>query len=157
MANLHKLSIPVPALTRASAKGSQYDFGSLTVGGDAIVDYDAADTKKAHSRMSSAVTAYRKRTGDKSKFTTRLIMVEGKPAIGVWKTSEAAAEVAAPAPVTTADTTVDPVADADLNAATTEVAVEAVVAEATVDAGEAVAEAGEAAADETGPREYSYN
>ena len=95
MSKLIAMSLPIPALTRFSAKGSQYNFAKLVVGGDALVDTDVIDTAKAHSRVSSALTAYKKRTGDKSKFTVRVTKVGGKDVIAVWKIEDAAA--AAPA------------------------------------------------------------
>lgn len=89
MSNLKTMSLPLPALTRFSAKGSQYDFASLRVGGDALVEADVVDSKKAHSRVSSALTAYRKRSGDKGQFTVRVAKVDGVDVIGVWKLKDA--------------------------------------------------------------------
>lgn len=85
------MPLPLPRLTRFSTKASQYDFTLLTVGGPALVDTDVEDVKKAHSRVSSALTAYRKRSGDTSKFTVRITQLSGKPVIGVWKLQNAPA------------------------------------------------------------------
>ena len=98
MSALKTMQLALPALTRFSAKGSQYDFAGLTVGGPALVDTDVTDPKKAHSRVSSALTAYRKRSKDTSKFTVRVTQLDGKDVIGVWKLEDAkpaAAPVAA--------------------------------------------------------------
>lgn len=88
MSTLKVMSLPLPPLTRFSS-GSQYSFASLTVGGPALVDTDVENVKKAHSRVSSALTAYRKRSGDRSKFTVRVTQVDGKDVIGVWKLENA--------------------------------------------------------------------
>lgn len=100
---LKVIALPIPALTRFSAKGSQYDFGSLTVGGPALVETSVVDADKAHSRVSSALTAYRKRSGDKSKFTVRVTQLEGKDVIGVWKLENAPVAPVAPVADNTAD------------------------------------------------------
>lgn len=125
MSSLIVMNIPLPALTRYSAKGSQYDFAALQVGGPALVDQDVIDPKKAHSRVSSALTAYRKRTGDMSKFTVRITQVDGKDVIGVWKLENPPVAAPAPAPVAadadapaadaSADTVVDAVVEASVD------------------------------------------
>lgn len=105
MSKLIAMSLPIPALTRFSTKGSQYNFAKLIVGGDALVDTDVTDTAKAHSRVSSALTAYKKRTGDKSVFTVRVTKVDDKDVIAVWKIKDApVADAADAAPAATADT-----------------------------------------------------
>lgn len=106
MSKLQTIALALPPLTRFSTKGSQYDFAALVVGGPALVDSDVVDAKKAHSRVSSALTAYRKRSGDKSKFTVRIAEIDGKQVIGVWKLENApvAAVVADAAPVADVDT-----------------------------------------------------
>lgn len=91
MSNLKVMNLPLPALTRFSSKGSTYDFASLTVNGPALVDSDVIDAKKAHSRVSSALTAYRKRSGDKGQFTVRVTKLDGVDVIGVWKLKDAPA------------------------------------------------------------------
>lgn len=117
MSKLIAMSLPIPTLTRFSAKGSQYDFASLTVGGNALVDTDVTDTAKAHSRVSSALTAYKKRTGDKSVFTVRVTKVDDKDVIAVWKIKDAPVAVAAAeAPAASVDT-----APAEADAALAEV------------------------------------
>lgn len=85
MANLAFMDIPMPALKRFSKKGSIYDFASLEVGGQGLIDSDVVDAKKAHSRVSSALTAYKKRTSDAGKFTVRLVEIDGQQAVGVWR------------------------------------------------------------------------
>lgn len=105
MSNLKTISLPLPPLTRFSAKGSQYDFASLTVGGPALVDTDVVDGKKAHSRVSSALTAYRKRSGDAGKYTVRVTKLDGKDVIGVWKLEDAKDAAPAAAAEATQDDT----------------------------------------------------
>lgn len=84
--------VAIPTLRRFSAKGSQYDFASLRAGTtDSIVLRATADEdiKKVHSRLSSAVTAYRKRSGVTAKFTVRGFKTEdGTECVGVWKLAE---------------------------------------------------------------------
>lgn len=83
-------AIPVPKTSRTVA--SKYDFGSLTVGGPALVDSEVIDVQKATSRLTSALVAYRGRTGDKSKFTVRAFKnADGTDAAGVWKIADAPA------------------------------------------------------------------
>jgi hypothetical protein len=79
----------MPKLRRFSAKGSQYDFGSLRAGTTDCVKVDVKegeDVKKVQSRLASAVTAYRARTETTAKFTTRIF--PNSAAVGVWKLSE---------------------------------------------------------------------
>ena len=119
MSKLIAMNLPIPALTRFSAKGSQYAFDKLVVNGDALVDTDVTDTDtaKAHSRVSSALTAYKKRTGDKSTFTVRVTKVDDKDVIAVWKIKDApVADAAAEAPAASVDT-----APAEADAAPAEV------------------------------------
>jgi len=98
MTTLTTMTLALPPLTRFSAKGSQYNFSGLTVGGAALVDSDVIDAKKSHSRVSSALTAYRKRSGDKSKFTVRIAEIDGKQVIGVWKLENAPVDAPAATP-----------------------------------------------------------
>ena len=87
-----KTSISLPAMKRASTKTSQYDFASLRAGtDDCIVETDVVKAATVHGRLTSAVVAYRKRTGDKSKFTVRTFQIDGKDAVGVWKMEDAPA------------------------------------------------------------------
>jgi hypothetical protein len=80
--------IALPKTTRLVA--SKYNFGSLAVGGPALVDDEVIDRAKAQSRITSALVAYRARTGDKSKFSVRVFKQEdGTDAVGVWKTADA--------------------------------------------------------------------
>lgn len=82
-------AIPVPKTSRTVT--SKYDFAALTVGGPALVDSDVVNVAKATSRLTSALVAYRARTGDKSKFTVRGFKQEdGTDAAGVWKIADAA-------------------------------------------------------------------
>lgn len=75
---------------------SKYDFGALTVGGPALVEDGVVNVKKAQSRMTSALVAYRARSGSKAKFSVRTFTNEdGSDAVGVWKVADAPAEVAA--------------------------------------------------------------
>jgi hypothetical protein len=96
MSKLQMIALAIPALTRFSKTGSQYEFDKLTVGGPALVEADFVDAKKAHSRVSSALTAYRKRTGDESKFTVRVAKLDDREIIGVWKLEDAKPAAVAP-------------------------------------------------------------
>lgn len=83
-------TIALPKTTRSVT--SKYAFGDLTVGGPALVDNEVIDRAKAQSRITSALVAYRARTGDKSKFSVRTFKQEdGTDAVGVWKTADAPA------------------------------------------------------------------
>lgn len=69
---------------------SKYQFGQLVVGGPAMLETEVVNVDKAHSKLTSALVAYRQRTGDKSKFTVRAFKQEdGTDAIGVWKLADA--------------------------------------------------------------------
>lgn len=82
-------NIAIPKTSRTVE--SKYPFAQLTVGGAAIVDKDVIDVHKAKSRMSSALVAYKKRTGDKSKFSVRAVKAEdGTDLVAVWKVADAA-------------------------------------------------------------------
>lgn len=95
--SLTLMNIPLPTSSRTS-QGSKYDFGALTVGGPALVETNVVKAEQAASRLQSAVVAYRKRTGDKSKFSTRIFRQEdGTEAVGVWKVADAPADLSAPA------------------------------------------------------------
>lgn len=84
-------NIALPAQTRTGT-ASKYDFASLTVGGPAIVENEVVNASKVASRMQSAVVAYRKRTGDKSKFSVRIFnAADGAQRVGVWKVADAPA------------------------------------------------------------------
>lgn len=83
---LQTIAIPKTARTVES----KYPFAQLTVGGPAIVDKDVIDVHKAKSRMSSALVAYKKRTGDKSKFSVRAVKAEDNTDIVcAWKVADA--------------------------------------------------------------------
>lgn len=102
MTQLSMTTLAIPALKRFSAKASVYPFADLVVGGECLLDTDVTDPKKAHSRVSSALTAYKKRSGNTAKFTVRGVQVPDetgamKDAIAVWKTAEAAAPATATA------------------------------------------------------------
>jgi hypothetical protein len=67
---------------------SKYDviFANLPRGGeDCHVELDVVQTEKVAARLNSAITAYRKRSGDRSAFSVRSIAVDGKSAVAVWK------------------------------------------------------------------------
>lgn len=89
-------AIPVPASTRNVE--SKYKFEQLTVNGPAMVETEVVDAEKVHSKLTSALVAYRQRTGDKSKFTVRVFkQADGTDAVGVWKLADAPAPAPAPA------------------------------------------------------------
>lgn len=86
-------NVALPKTSRTVA--SKYAFGQLTVGGPALVETEVVDTKKAASKLTSALVAYRKRTGDKSKFSVRTFtQADGTDAVGCWKTADAAVTAA---------------------------------------------------------------
>jgi hypothetical protein len=92
-----KSNMPVPALKRIAPKGtSKYNFADMVVG-DALVDSEVVDAKKAAARLTSAVASYRKRSGDKRSFTVRTFKQDnGADAVGVWLIApKAVAETAA--------------------------------------------------------------
>lgn len=75
---------------------SKYAFEKLTVGGPALVEGEVLDAQKAASKLTSALVAYRKRTGDKSKFSVRMFkQADGTDAVGCWKIAEAPVVAAA--------------------------------------------------------------
>jgi hypothetical protein len=87
--SLSLMSVAIPKTSRTTS--SKYAFDQLTVGGAALVESDVVDAKKAASKINSALIAYRKRTGDKSKFSVRVFkQADGTDAVGAWKTAEAA-------------------------------------------------------------------
>lgn len=85
---IQTLELALPPLTRYSPKASQYDFRSLEAGTTQCVAESGlteADVDKAHSRLTSAVQAYRKRSGDNRKFTVRTVdHKDGTFTVGVW-------------------------------------------------------------------------
>ena len=88
--SIELVQMSIPKTTRAVT--SKYPFGSLTVGGPAIIDTEVVDRAKAQSRITSALVAYRARTGDKSRFSVRTFKQEdGTDAVGVWKIADAPA------------------------------------------------------------------
>ena len=71
---------------------SKYKFGELTVGGPALVEAEVVNVEKAKSKLTSALEAYRGRTGDKSKFSIRAVKnADGSDAVGCWKIADAPA------------------------------------------------------------------
>lgn len=89
----------MPALVRMSTKGSKYDFSTLVAGsGEAVLETEVGDVSKVQARLTSALSAYKKRTGDKGRFTVRPIVEAGVVvAVGVWKLADAAAVATATA------------------------------------------------------------
>lgn len=88
----------MPALVRMSVKGSKYDFSALVAGsGEAVLETEVVDAAKVQARLTSALSAYKKRTGDKSKFTVRPVPGDNGTivAVGVWKLADAPAAPAA--------------------------------------------------------------
>lgn len=91
------LSMPVRRpLVRASTE-PKYDLAGLRAGtDDSIVETDVADKAKVKSRLSSAVSAFKKRHGDAGKlmsFAVREVTVtieDGSEvtAIGVWRLAD---------------------------------------------------------------------
>ena len=89
MSNIRIETVPVP--TSARTVESKYAFDKLAVGGAALVLADVVNLDKARSKLTSALVAYRKRSGDKSKFTIRPFkQADGSDAVGCWKLADAA-------------------------------------------------------------------
>jgi hypothetical protein len=87
-------NVAIPKTSRTVS--SKYAFGQLTVGGPALVEKDVVNVQKATSKLTSALVAYRKRTGDKSKFSVRgYKQADGTDAVGCWKIAEAPEATAA--------------------------------------------------------------
>lgn len=83
-------TVDMPKTTRRVT--SKYKFGELVVGGPSLTETEVIDAKKASSKITSALVAYRARTGDGSKFSVRTYTQEdGTQAVGVWKVSDASA------------------------------------------------------------------
>ena len=81
--SLEFVNIPMPKSARAVE--SKYKFGDLVVGGPALVEAEVLSVEKAKSKLTSALVAYRGRTGDKSKFSVRAFKnADGTDAIGCW-------------------------------------------------------------------------
>ena len=82
-------NVSIPKTSRTVS--SKYKFGDLVIGGPALVETDVVDAKKAKSKITSALVAYRARTGDTSKYTVRTFIKEdGTEGVGCWKIAEAA-------------------------------------------------------------------
>lgn len=81
-------TIAMPAATRAGIE-SKYAFNKLTVGGAALVEHEVVNADKVAARLQSALTAYKKRTGDNSKFAVRIFEDAGVQKVGVWKVADA--------------------------------------------------------------------
>lgn len=85
---LQNVEIPKTARTVQS----KYNFGALTVGGPALVETEVVDAAKVSSKLASALVAYRRRTGDKSKFSIRIFkQADNTDAVGCWKIADAPA------------------------------------------------------------------
>lgn len=84
------VNVPLPKTSRTV--DSKYNFAGLTVGGPALAVTEVVSVDKAISKLTSALVAYRKRSGDKSKFTVRPYKQEdGTDAVGCWKLADAPA------------------------------------------------------------------
>lgn len=91
---LQFVNIPLPKSQRTVT--SKYNFGDLKVGGPALSETEVIDAKKASSKITSALVAYRARTGDAGKFSVRIYNnPDGTQAVGVWRVSDAPAAPAA--------------------------------------------------------------
>lgn len=98
-------NIPMPKLNRVAPPGRKSAYrdllANLKVGdGSCIMDETGTDPEKAAQKFSSAVSQYKKTTGDKSKFTVRNFKDEasGKVIVGIWKLEDAPAAAPAAAP-----------------------------------------------------------
>lgn len=88
-------SFAMPARTVNSAigkRGSKYPLADLKAGSDECIMLDGIDSKKDHSKLSSAVANFRKATGSKAKFSIRTVTFEvdgvAKTQVGVWKIAD---------------------------------------------------------------------
>lgn len=91
--SIELVNISIPKTSRTVS--SKYKFQDLVVGGPAMVETDVIDPKKAQSKMTSALVAYRSRSGDRAKYSVRTFKAEdGTDRVGVWKTAEAEAATA---------------------------------------------------------------
>lgn len=85
------MNIPMPARRSLSNEGrTKYDLGSLTPeSNECIVIDDVVNVKKAVSRLTSAVGAYRKRGNLSHRFAVRSFKKEdGNDAVGVWRLAD---------------------------------------------------------------------
>jgi len=81
-------NIPMPKTQRSVT--SKYNFGDLVVGGPALTECEVVNAKKTSSKITSALVAFRARTGNKDKFSVRTYTQEdGSQAVGVWLVSKA--------------------------------------------------------------------
>jgi hypothetical protein len=73
-------------------RGSKYPLADLRAGTDDAIVLEGLDSKKDHSKLSSAVANFRKATGSKAKFSIRSFTVNEdgveKTKVGLWKISE---------------------------------------------------------------------
>lgn len=102
MTVLIKTTMAMPRLTRTSVAGksSIYDLAALSEGECYLVQ-DVLDVKKSKSKLQSAISAYRERSGDKAtQFAVRSFVNEdGTDGVGLWRVpAKVEVEVAAEAP-----------------------------------------------------------
>lgn len=99
-----RTSAPLPKSKRTPPQNvnrtSKYDFAGMQVG-ESDLTTDFVDGKKAVARLNSAITAYKKRSGDNRRFAVRLYHDTelNCEVLGVWclapKEAKAPAEQAA--------------------------------------------------------------
>lgn len=89
-------TMPLPARRALSNAGSsKYDLGALQAGSDqCIIIDDVVNTKKAVSRLTSAVAAYKKRTNPNARFAVRSFQEQNADGVkvdkvGVWRLADA--------------------------------------------------------------------
>ena len=87
-------SFAIPARTVNFAigkRGSKYPLAELRAGTEDCIVLEGLDSKKDHSKLSSAVANFRK-AGGTGKFTIRTFTVDDngvtKTKVGVWKVSD---------------------------------------------------------------------
>jgi hypothetical protein len=86
--SLEFVNIPMPKSARTVE--SKYKFDQLTVGGMPLVETEVLNVEKAKSKLTSALVAYRGRTGSKDKFSIRAVKnADGTDAVGCWKIADA--------------------------------------------------------------------
>lgn len=84
-------TMPLPARRSATNRGNvKYDLGALEAGSDKCILLDeVVDVKKAVSRLTSAVAAYRKRNNSNAQFTVRSFKNDqDQDMVGVWRLAD---------------------------------------------------------------------
>ena len=85
-------TIPLPARTVHTKRGkSKYDLAALVPGSEQCISEEGViNPDKAQSRLSSAVSSFKKRPGNESaRFTIRRYLnAEGQDCVGCWRLAD---------------------------------------------------------------------